>query len=358
MDIFKLIEYAIEHNASDLHIGIEKPPMLRINGELLPVEGEEKLTENEARELIYSVLEDKHKAMFEEKRELDLSRSVRDITRIRMNVFCQKKTVGAAIRIIPNQVPSFDQLGLPPIVNDVVKYPNGLVLITGPTGTGKSTTLASMVDFINKSSVRHIVTVEDPIEFFHYSKNSIVHQREISSDTFSFGNALKYVLRQDPDVILVGEMRDRETIRASLNIAETGHLVFSTLHTSDATQTINRIIDVFPKEEQEQVRTQISFVLKAVFSQQLLPPISGKKRVLACEILISNSAICHLIREGKIEQIPTYIQGGKKFGMQTMNMALKQLYEQQKISYNDAFRYSPDKEGLQKMFGVAINHII
>lgn len=355
MDMDQLIEYMIDNNASDLHIGIEKPPMVRINGELRPVEGESELKKDRAHQLIYEILSDERKARFEEKKELDFLLPFpyrgREI-RIRVNLFRQKDSDGAALRRILEQVPNFDQLGLPNAVNEAVKSKSGLVLVTGATGSGKTTSLASMIDHINKNRKEHIVTVEDPIEFLHRSKQSIVHQREIGSDTFSFANALKYVLRQNPNVVMVGEMRDIETIRATLNIAETGHLVFSTLHTSDAVQTINRIVDVFPQKEQEQVRVQLSFVLKAVFSQQLLPHISEKKMVLACEVLINIDAVKSIIRGGKIEQIYTYMQAGRQSGMQTMNQALKELYEKRLIDYQVALAYSPDREGLKKMIGI------
>ncbi|MEW6617828.1 MAG: type IV pilus twitching motility protein PilT [bacterium] len=357
MDIVHLVQLMKDRGASDIHIGIEKPPMLRIDGVLTPVEKEEKISAERAQQVIYSILNDDQKMKFEENNELDLSFGVKDTARIRMNVFRQKGTVCAALRSIPDEVPNFERLRLPSIVNDIVNLPPkspGLVLVTGPTGTGKTTTLASMIDYINTNRKEHIITVEDPIEFFHRSKESIVHQREIVADTKSFTNALKYVLRQDPDIVLVGEMRDLETIRVTLNIAETGHLVFSTLHTSDAVQSINRIIDVFPKNEQRQVRTQLSFVLKAVISQQLLPHISGTGRILACEVLSATEAVRSLIRDEdpkKLPQIYTCMQTGKEHKMQTMNMSIQELYDNKLITYEDALKYSPRPEELKQLIG-------
>ncbi len=356
MDIFQLVQLMRDRGASDIHIGIEKPPMIRIDGLLTPVK-DENLGPQRTQSIIYSVLNDDQKRKFEEDNELDLSLEIRNMGRIRMNVFRQKGTVCAALRSIPHEVPNFNKLRLPSIVDDIVKLPPGspgLVLVTGPTGTGKTTTLASMIDYINTNRKEHIITVEDPIEFYHRSKQSIVHQREIVADTKSFTNALKYVLRQDPDIILVGEMRDLETIRVTLNIAETGHLVFSTLHTSDAVQSINRIIDVFPKNEQRQVRTQLSFVIKAVISQQLLPHFSGTGRVLACEVLSDTEAVRSLIRDEdpkKLPQIYTYMQTGKEYKMQTMNMSLKELYESKLITYENALKYSPRPEELKQLIG-------
>jgi twitching motility protein PilT len=270
-----------------------------------------------------------------------------------MNVFRQRGTIGAALRGIPNEIPGFDKLGLPPVIKEVAELPVGFVLVTGPTGTGKSTTLASIIDYINTARREHIITIEDPIEFLHRHKNSIVCQREVGADTKSFVTALKYTLRQDPDVIMVGEMRDLETISAALTIAETGHLVFATLHTPDAAQSINRIIDVFPAHQQQQVRAQLSFVLQAIFSQQLLPHASGRGRVAAVEVLICTPAVRNLIREGKIHQIYTIMQAGKQYGMQTMNMALADLYLKGLATYDDVLTYSTDPEGLKQIIGGA-----
>jgi twitching motility protein PilT len=278
-----------------------------------------------------------------------MSFSFQNIGRIRMNVFRQRNSIGACLRSIPQRIQPLDELGLPPITYDLLKIPKGLILVTGPTGSGKSTTLASMIDYLNENIQGHIITIEDPIEFVHLHKKCIVNQREVGGDTTTFGNALKYVLRQDPDIILVGEMRDLETIQAAINIAETGHLVFATLHTTDAPQSINRIIDVFPPHQQQQVRAQLSFVLQAVFSQQLVPRLSGVGRALAVEILVGTPAIRNLIREGKVEQILTSMQTGAKHGMQTMNMALNDLHARHIISYQEALSVSMDPEDLKRL---------
>jgi len=298
---------------------------------------------------VYSLLTDTQKQRFETTNELDISFSIRGIGRVRMNVFRQRGYVGAALRAIPQKIQSLDALGLPPIAYDVLKVPKGLVLVTGPTGSGKSTTLASMVDFLNENYPFHIMTIEDPIEYVHFHKKSIINQREVGGDTNSFGQALKYVLRQDPDVILIGELRDIETVQAAVNIAETGHLVFATLHTTDAAQSINRMIDVFPPHQQSQVRAQISFVLQAVFSQQLLPRIGGKGRVLAAEVLIVTPAIRNLIRDEKIEQIMIAMQTGAKFGMQTLNMALFDLYVRHQVTFQEALTASTDPDDLKRL---------
>jgi twitching motility protein PilT len=346
-----LVHEMVEKGASDIHLVIGAPPQLRIDGVMTPVEGTERLTPDTCHQLIYSVLTDEQKRRFEEESELDLSFGVKDVGRIRMNVFRQRGTVGAALRGIPNEIPSFDQLGLPPVVKKIAEFPVGLVLVTGPTGTGKSTTLASIIDYINTNRKAHIITVEDPIEFLHRHKNCIVIQREVGADTKSFAQALKHMLRQDPDVILVGEMRDLETITAALTIAETGHLVFATLHTPDAIQSVNRIVDVYPAHQQQQVRAQLSFVLKSILSQTLIPHASGRGRVVACEVLISTPAIANLIRDGKIHQAYTIMQAGKQFGMQTMNSALADLYRRGMITYDDAMIHSQDPESLKKMLG-------
>jgi twitching motility protein PilT len=266
-----------------------------------------------------------------------------------MNVFKQRGAVAAALRNIPMNILTFDELGLPPVISDIVKTPKGLILVTGPTGSGKSTTLASMIDWINSHEAGHIITIEDPIEYIHTHKNCIVNQREVGTDTSTFATALKYVLRQDPDVILVGEMRDLETISAALTIAETGHLVFGTLHTPDAVQAINRIIDVFPAHQQQQVRAQISFVLQAVVSQQLLPKAYSTGRAMAIEVLISNAAVKNLIREEKVHQIYSVMQTGQEYGMKTMNSSLVELYQKQLVSYNEIFARTTDPKDLQRM---------
>jgi twitching motility protein PilT len=337
-----------EKNASDLHLTAGLPPMLRIDGKLVPTPYG-KLTPDLCQKLVYSVLTDKQKEKFETTNELDVSFGVKDIGRIRMNVFRQRGTVAAALRAIPSTPPSFEELRLPKIVYNLVDLPRGLVLVTGPTGSGKTTTLASMINYINEHRDGHIITIEDPIEYVFHHKNCIINQREVGTDTESFATALKYVLREDPDIILIGEMRDLETIQAALTIAETGHLVFATLHTPDAVSSINRIIDVFPPHQQQQVRIQLSFVLQAVLSQQLLLHASGKGRVLACEVLVATPAVRNLIREGKPEQIYTLMQTGAKFGMQTMNQALAELYQKRLVTYDEAMSYSPDPEELKKL---------
>jgi twitching motility protein PilT len=348
IDMGELMRLMVDKNASDLHLTVGAPPMLRVDGTMVQT-AHAKLTPDAVQHLIYSLLSDAQRQRFESTNELDMSLNFRSVGRVRMNVFRQRGFVGASLRAIPQTIHGLDELGLPPVTYDVLKIPKGLVLVTGPTGSGKSTTLASMIDYLNENMQGHIVTIEDPIEFVHFHKKSIVNQREVGGDTSSFSQALKYVLRQDPDVILIGEMRDIETIQAAINIAETGHLVFATLHTTDAPQSINRIIDVFPPHQQTQVRTQLSFVLQAVFSQQLMPRMSGVGRAMAVEILIATPAVRNLIREGKTEQIFTSMQTGAKFGMQTMNMALNDLYMRHIISYQEALSISMDPDDLKRL---------
>lgn len=348
INIDTLLRVMFEKGASDLHITVGIPPMLRIDGEMVASEFE-KLRPDDCQHIIYSILTDEQKERFERENELDISFGVEGIGRVRMNVFKQRGAVAAALRNIPMHIMTFEELGLPSVVNDIVKTPKGLILVTGPTGSGKSTTLASMIDWINGHEAGHIITIEDPIEYIHTHKNSIVNQREVGTDTSTFATALKYVLRQDPDVILVGEMRDLETISAALTIAETGHLVFGTLHTPDAVQAINRIIDVFPAHQQQQVRAQISFVLQAVLSQQLLPKAYSGGRCLALEILISNAAVKNLIREEKVHQIYSIMQTGQEYGMRTMNGSLVELYQKQLVSYNEIFARTTDPKDLQRM---------
>lgn len=348
INIDTLLRVMFEKGSSDLHITVGIPPMLRIDGEMVVTEFE-KLRPDDCQHIIYSILTDEQKERFERENELDISFGVEGIGRVRMNVFKQRGAVAAALRNIPMNILSFDELGLPPVVSDIVKIPKGLILVTGPTGSGKSTTLASMIDWINSHEAGHIITIEDPIEYIHTHKNCIVNQREVGTDTSTFATALKYVLRQDPDVILVGEMRDLETISAALTIAETGHLVFGTLHTPDAVQAINRIIDVFPAHQQQQVRAQISFVLQAVISQQLLPKAYSTGRAMAIEILLSNAAVKNLIREEKVHQIYSVMQTGQETGMKTMNASLVELYQKQLVSYNEIFARSTDPKDLQRM---------
>jgi twitching motility protein PilT len=343
----ELVHMMVDRGASDLHLIVGTPPQLRIDGKLIPLEEEEKLLPDTCQKIIYSVLNDEQKKRFESSGELDLSFGIKGIGRIRMNVFRQRGTVGAALRSIPSQPQSFEELGIPKVVYSIVDLPQGLVLVTGPTGSGKTTTLSAMIDYINTNKGVHIITIEDPIEFLHRHKSSIVAQREVGSDTSSFKEALKYVLRQDPDVILIGEMRDLETINAALVIAETGHLVFATLHTPDAVQSINRIIDVFPPYQQPQVRSQLSFVLQGVFCQRLLPRKEGKGRVLACEVLISTPAVRALIREEKAYQLYTAMQAGRALGMQTMNMSLANLVLRGLVTQEVAMEHSPDPKDLK-----------
>ncbi|HPQ68497.1 MAG TPA: type IV pilus twitching motility protein PilT [bacterium] len=349
VDLHQLLKLMIEKNASDLHITTGSPPQLRIDGRLTPVNMPQ-LTAAETKRLCYSVLTDNQRRIFEEENELDLSFGVKGLSRFRANCFKQRGAVAGAFRTIPFKAFTFQELGLPPIVGELVNHPAGLVLVTGPTGCGKSTTLTSIIDKINMSRNQHIVTIEDPIEYLHAHKGCIVNQREVHSDTQSFTRALKYVLRQDPDIVLIGEMRDRETIESALNIAETGHLTFATLHTSSAVQTINRIIDVFPPHQQSQVRAQLSFVLEAVLCQQLLPRASGVGRILAVEIMVPNAAIRNLIREDKVHQIYTQMQVGQsKHGMQTMNQSLVDLYRRGLISLKEAQGRTNDLDELNKM---------
>jgi twitching motility protein PilT len=343
-----LLRGMFEKGSSDLHLTAGVPPMLRIDGEVVSTEYE-KLRPDTCQQIIYSILTDEQKERFEREDELDLSFGVEGIGRVRMNVFKQRGAVAAALRTIPSRILSFDDLGLPSVVNDIVKIPKGLILVTGPTGSGKSTTLASMIDWINSHEQCHIITVEDPIEFVHNHKTSIVNQREVGSDTKSFPSALKYMLREDPDVILIGEMRDVETISAALTIAETGHLVFATLHTPDAVQAINRVIDVFPPGQQQQVRVQLSFVLQAVMCQQLLPKAYSTGRCMAVEVMIATAAIRNLIREEKTHQIYSLIQTGQEFGMQTMNASLYELYRKQVVSHAVIFERTTDTKDLQRM---------
>jgi twitching motility protein PilT len=347
--IYDLLKIMIEKGASDLHITTASPPRLRVDGKLVPLDHPQ-LTPVETKSLCYSILTDAQKHKFEEHNELDLSFGVKGLSRFRGNVFMQRGAVAGAFRTIPFEIKTFKDLGLPEVMNELVKKPRGLILCTGPTGSGKSTTLAAMIDRINSERYEHIITVEDPIEYLHGHKKCLINQREVNADTASFKEALKYVLRQDPDVVLIGEMRDLETIEAALTVSETGHLTLATLHTNSAVQTINRIIDVFPAHQQEQIRVQLSFVLEGVLSQQLIAKKSGKGRALAVELLIPNPAIRNLIREDKVHQIYSTMQTGQsKFGMQTMNQSLIELYTKGHISYEDAIGRSPVPEELITM---------
>ena len=347
--LYDLLKIMIEKGASDLHITTGSPPRVRVDGRLIPLDHPQ-LTPADTKTLCYSVLTDAQKHKFEENNELDLSFGVKGLSRFRGNVFMQRGAVAGAFRTIPFQIRTFQELGLPEIVNDLVKRPRGLILVTGPTGSGKSTTLAAMVDRINSERQDHIITVEDPIEYLHPHKKCLINQREVSSDTVSFKAALRYVLRQDPDVVLIGEMRDLETIEAALTVSETGHLTLATLHTNSAVQTINRVIDVFPPHQQEQIRTQLSFVLEGILAQQLISKKSGHGRVLAVELLVPNPAIRNLIREDKIHQIYSMMQTGQtKSGQQTMNQSLFELYTKGLLSYEDAIGRSSVPEELITM---------
>ena len=350
--IHQLLHVMVQAGASDLHLTTGAVPMIRVNGKMQPVPLPDMRTlmPADTKHICYSILTEAQKRKFEEHNELDFSFGVKGLARFRGNIFMQRGALGAVFRLIPNKFLSFEELGLPPVVKEISRKNHGLVLVTGPTGSGKSTTLASIIDSINSERQEHIVTIEDPIEYLHPHKQCVVNQREVGSDTYTFKNALKYILRQDPDIVLIGEMRDLETIEAALTIAETGHLCFATLHTNSAVQTINRIIDVFPTHQQQQVRTQLAFVLEGVLSQTLIPRRDGRGRVLALEIMVPNTAIRALIRDDKIHQLYSQMQmGQEKFGMQTMNQCLFSLYHKQLISVEDAMARSPDTEELREM---------
>ncbi|MFA4015014.1 MAG: hypothetical protein RUDDFDWM_000080 [Candidatus Fervidibacterota bacterium] len=347
-----LLRIVVEKNASDLHLCVGVPPVLRIDGRLyrtpfMPAEPAQ------TQRLIYEILTDDQIQRFENELELDFSYSLQNIARFRVNVFKDRGNVAAAFRLIPRRIPSIRELGLPVILEELILKPRGLILVTGPTGSGKSTTLAAMIDHLNNTDSRHVITIEDPIEYMHTHKKCIINQREIGQDTLSFAKALRSALREDPDVILVGEMRDLETIATAITAAETGHLVLATLHTNNAAETIDRIIDVFPAEQQAQIRVQLSNNLVAVLSQQLLPRASGRGRVAAMEIMIATPAIRNLIREGKTHQIPSIIQTSGEVGMQTMDQALRDLYLQGIITYEDAMSRAQRPEELKKMLADA-----
>lgn len=355
----ELLKKMTELGGSDLHLTTNSPPQVRVHGHLSPLDGFKPLTPAETKQLAYSVLTDAQKHRFEENLELDFSFGLKGLSRFRANLFNQKGAVGAVFRAIPYEIKSFEQLGLPKVVQDLCKKPRGLILVTGPTGSGKSTTLASMVDKINIDRHEHILTIEDPIEFLHNHKNCVVNQREVAADTHSFADALRTALRQDPDVVLVGEMRDLETIEMALRIAETGHLTFATLHTNSAVSTINRIIDVFPAAQQAQIRTQLSLVLEGIMCQALLPKQSGDGRAMALEILVPNAAIRNLIREDKIHQIYSMMQTGQdKFGMQTFNQSLATLHHKRLISLETAMQRSSNTDELKELIerGAGLNN--
>src|SRR4026209_333909 len=348
--LHQLLKQMIEMGGTDLHVTTHSAPQIRIDGALRPLTEHPPLTPVDTKRLAYSVLTDAQKHRFEENLELDFSFGLKGMSRFRANLFNQKGAVGAVFRAIPYEIKSFEALGLPPVVQDMCKKPRGLILVTGPTGSGKSTTLASMVDKINVDRHDHILTIEDPIEFLHNHKNCVVNQREVAADPHSFGAALRTALRQDPDVVLVGEMRDLETIEMALRIAESGHLTFATLHTNSAYSTINRIIDVFPSAQQAQVRTQLSLVLEGIMCQALLPKATGDGRVMALEILVPNAAIRNLIREDKIHQIYSMMQTGQdKFGMQTFNQALATLVHKRQITVEVAMQRTSNADELKEL---------
>jgi twitching motility protein PilT len=343
-----LLEEVLKKKASDLHLQVGLPPMLRIDGALKPVSGADALTEETVEQLIFAILDEDQKQILLKDKEFDFSFAFGDLGRFRVNAFHERGNMAAALRLIPNEILTIEQLGLPQIVNKFADFPRGLVLVTGPTGSGKSTTLAALVHKINHERAEHIVTIEDPIEFTHKSIKSVLVQREVHYDTFSFSAALRSSLRQDPDVVLIGEMRDLETIAAAITIAETGHLVFATLHTNSAAQSIDRMIDVFPPHQQPQIRAQLSNILMAIVSQRLVPSIGGG-RVAAAEILVANPAVRNIIREGKSHQLDAVIQTGAEFGMQSMDKTLVNLIHGGTITYEEARNYAVDLDELDRL---------
>ncbi|TAN63428.1 type IV pilus twitching motility protein PilT [bacterium] len=350
----ELLRLMIEVGGSDLHLSAGTPPRIRVNGKLAPMTGGTMLNSVDTKQLCYAILTDIQKHKFEEENELDFSFGLKGLSRFRGNLFVQRGTVAGVFRTIPFKIKTFQELGLPSIFEDLCKKPRGLVLVTGPTGSGKSTTLASMIDRINSDRFEHIITIEDPIEYLHQSKTALVNQREVGYDTYGFKKALKYVLRQDPDVVLLGELRDVETIETALTIAETGHLCLATLHTNSCVQTINRVVDVFPSHQQPQIRAQLSFVLEGVISQLLIPRADGKGRVAALEVMVPNAAIRNLIREDKVHQVYSQMQVGQtKFGMQTMNQSLINLYTRRLIALEEAIGRSPEQDELRQMLANA-----
>jgi twitching motility protein PilT len=347
-----LLNKTVELGGSDLHLRVDSPPQIRIHGNLVPLEGWESLSAEDTKRFAYAYLSDQQAERFEEQLELDFSIGLEGLSRFRVNIFTQKDTVAGVYRVIPYEIRSFEDLGLPPVVADLCRRPRGLVLVTGPTGSGKSTTLATMIDRINTMRHQHILTIEDPIEYIHTHKNCVVSQRELGTDALSFADALRTGLRQDPDVVLVGEMRDLETIEMALRVAETGHLTFATVHTNTAASTITRIIDVFPASQQANIRTQLSNVLQGIMCQALLPNAAGNGRAMALEILVPNSAIRNLIREDKIHQIYSMMQtGSEKFGMQTLNQSLASLFRRRLITHEMAMTTTSNPEELQDLIG-------
>src|SRR5579862_4504384 len=343
-----LLEEVVKKKASDLHLQVGLPPMLRIDGSLAPVVGADVLNDEAVEALIFAILDEDQKQILLKDKEFDFSFAFGDMGRFRVNAFHERGNLAAALRLIPNEILSIEQLGLPPIVGKFADYPRGLVLVTGPTGSGKSTTLAALVDKINREKSHHIITIEDPIEFTHKSKKSVVVQREVHYDTYSFSSALRSSLREDPDVVLIGEMRDLETIASAITIAETGHLVLATLHTNSAAQSIDRMIDVFPPHQQPQIKTQLSNILMAICSQRLIPTI-GSGRIAAAEILVATPAVRNIIREGKSHQLEAVIQTGAQYGMQAMDKTLVSLIKSGTLSYDEARNYAVDPQEFDRM---------
>ena len=347
-----LLNTTVEMGGSDLHLRVDSPPQVRIHGQLQPLEGFDVLTAEDTRKLAYAYLNEAQAKRFEDQLELDFSIGLEGLSRFRVNIFTQKDTIAGVYRVIPYEIRSFEELGLPPVVTDLCRKPRGLILVTGPTGSGKSTTLATMIDRINRTRHQHILTIEDPIEYLHTHKNCVVSQRELGTDAHTFADALRTGLRQDPDVVLVGEMRDLETIEMALRVAETGHLTLATVHTNTAASTITRIIDVFPASQQANIRTQLSNVLEGIMCQALLPNAAGSGRVMSLEILIPNSAVRNLIREDKIHQIYSMMQtGSEKFGMQTLNQSLASLYRRRLITLETAMTVTGNPEELKDLIG-------
>ncbi|KKL53388.1 hypothetical protein LCGC14_2275940 [marine sediment metagenome] len=349
-EIHNFLDEVLKREASDLHITTGVPPMLRLDGDLMPL-NDIVLKPNDTKTLIYSILNEAHREKLERNLELDLSYSVPGKSRFRVNVYHQRGSIAAAFRVIPEHILTFKELNLPPLLEELTKKPRGLIIVTGPTGTGKTTTLATMIDAINERDLKHIITIEDPIEYLHNHKKSMVNQREVGEDTKSFANALKYALREDPDVILLGEMRDVETISAAITAAETGHLVLATLHTQDAPQTIDRIIDVFPPHQQEQIRVQLASSLQGIIAQQLLPLKGAKGRIPAIEMLVATPAVRNIIRDAKTHLLYNAMQTGQKDGMKSLDQALSELYKQGKISLESALIKANDAVHMKKIIG-------
>jgi twitching motility protein PilT len=349
--IHDLLRIVMDRNASDLHLVAGAPPVIRLHGDLVRLENFERLDSAAIRKMVYSILTQRQRERLEDNLELDLSYSLPHKGRFRVNVYYQRDSIGAALRLIPAHIKSLSELGLPPQMEQFAEYPRGLVLVTGPTGSGKSTTLATLIDLINSQKQSHVMTVEDPIEFLHKHKRSVVNQREVGTDTKSFANALRHALRQDPDVILVGEMRDLETISIALTAAETGHLVFATLHTQDAPQSVDRMIDVFPPHQQQQVRVQVAASLQAIVTQQLLPKRDGEGRAVVAEMMIATPAIRNLIREAKTHQIYSAMQAGGRYGMQTMDQALAELVKRGRISFETGLERCHNVEDFKQLAG-------